>query len=156
MLVASMKVRFKLIPAAYLFLIKDERVLLMRRAGTGYKDGEWGLPAGHFDGDEAGTMAMVREAREEIGIKIDPAKLKLVHLMHRNGLDGGDGKENERIDLFFTLQEWTGEPTNCEPHKCDALQWFPLDALPAKTIDYMREALESYRDGIIYSERGWV
>lgn len=150
-----MKTHFKLIPAAYLFLIADGRVLLQRRANTGYQDGNWGVPSGHLLGDEAATMAMVREAQEEIGLAIDAQRLKLVHLMHRRGTDGGEGKDNERIDFFFELTEWTGEPRNCEPDHCDALTWFAITSLPENTIPYIRTALEAYQIGKTYSERGW-
>jgi hypothetical protein len=39
--------RFKLRAAAYLLLIKDGKVLLLRRSNTGWRDGEYTLPAGH-------------------------------------------------------------------------------------------------------------
>lgn len=58
-----MKTRFKLIPAAYLFLIDSGKVLLQRRANTGYEDGNWGVPSGHLVGDESATRAMVRDIR---------------------------------------------------------------------------------------------
>ena len=150
-----MNTRFKLIPAAYLFLVKNGKTLLQRRANTGYEDGNWGVPSGHLNGDESATMAMVREVREEVGLIIDAERLKLVHLMHRRGTDGGDGQDNERVDFFFELTEWTGEIINGEPDKCDALIWFPLTSLPDNTIFYVRAALEAYQSGIIYSERGW-
>jgi 8-oxo-dGTP pyrophosphatase MutT (NUDIX family) len=149
-----MKTRFKLIPAAYLFLIQEGKVLLQRRADTGYEDGNWGVPSGHLAGDESATMAAVREAREEIGLNVEAQCLKLVHVMHRRGTDD-DGKDNERVDLFFELTHWSGEPINCEPDHCDALTWFSLTALPTNTILYIRAALDAYRIGEIYSERGW-
>ena len=58
--VGAKKERFKLIPAVYLLLRRDEEVLLLRRANTGYQDGKYGLIAGHLDGDELGTVAMSR------------------------------------------------------------------------------------------------
>lgn len=79
----SKKVRFKLIPAVYLFLRKDNKVLLLKRANTGYQDGKYSVPAGHLDGDEVATKAMVREAQEEVGVVVDPKDMKLVHVCHR-------------------------------------------------------------------------
>ena len=150
-----MQTRFKLIPAAYLFLVNDGKILLQRRANTGYEDGNWGVPSGHLQGDESATMAMVREAREEIGLIIDAERLKLVHVMHRRGTEGGYGIDNERVDFFFELSHWEGEIINAEPNKCDALTWFPLTAPPTNAIPYIRAALEAYQSGEIYSERGW-
>jgi 8-oxo-dGTP diphosphatase len=44
---------------------------------------------------------------------------------------------------------------NLEPHKCDHLDWFPLDAWPEETIPYIREALEHVLAGRPYSDFGW-
>lgn len=140
--------RFKLILSVYIILIKDGKVLLLRRANTGYEDGKYGLPAGHADGDESGRAATCREAQEEAGIIVDPTDLKFVHCMHRR-------QEDERVDFFFTADTWQGEPQNMEPEKCDDLSWFPLDDLPVNTIPYIRQALEAHRDSVAYSEFGW-
>ena len=150
-----MKNRFKLIPAAYLFMVSDGKILLLRRANTGYGDGNWSVPAGHLDGDEPATMATVREAKEEIGLDIQAGDLGLVHIMHRCGTEGDDWKDNERIDLFFSLAKWSSEPVNCEPNKCDALTWFPLHGLPENVIPYIRSAIEAFQAGEVYSEQAW-
>lgn len=52
--------RFKLILSIYVILIKDGRVLLLRRAHTGYEDGKYGLPSGHADGNETARSATCR------------------------------------------------------------------------------------------------
>jgi len=62
--------RFKLTTAVYLVLRNESKVLLLRRANTGYQDGKYSLVAGHLDGDELGTVAIVREAKEEAGIDL--------------------------------------------------------------------------------------
>lgn len=140
--------RFKLILSVYIILVKDSETLLLRRANTGYEDGNYGLVSGHADGNEAATSAVCREVFEESGLKLSPKDVRFVHLMHRIGND-------ERIDVFFTVDQWEGEPFNKEPDKCDELDWFPLDQLPSNTIPYIRQALECYRKGIYYSEHGW-
>lgn len=137
--------RFKLILSIYLILIKDGKVLLLRRANTGYEDGKYGLPAGHADGNESARVATAREAKEEAGIEVNPEDLKFTHCMHRL-------QEDERVDFFFAADKWEGEPKNMEPEKCDDLSWFPLDDLPPNTIPYIKQALELYQQGIYYSE----
>ncbi|MGB1592331.1 MAG: NUDIX domain-containing protein, partial [Promethearchaeia archaeon] len=37
------------------------QVLLSRRLNTGFRDGQWGLPAGHVNPGESITAAAVRE-----------------------------------------------------------------------------------------------
>ncbi len=142
------KERFTLVPAVYIFLIQDGKILMLRRHNTGYEDGNYSVPAGHVDGGEPSSSAMIREAREEAGITIDPKDLKLVHTMHRT-------TNRESIDLFFTSSLWKGEITNCEPEKCDDLSWFPLTALPQNTIPYVKHAIEHWQRGVIFSEFGW-
>jgi 8-oxo-dGTP diphosphatase len=77
------KERFKLTPAAYVIFKKGDQVLLLKRAKTGYYDGYYSLPAGHFDGGETAKDVAVREVSEEVGLTIRPEDLKLVHVSHR-------------------------------------------------------------------------
>ena len=132
--------RFVVPVAVHLFLVRAVEVLLLRRANTGYEDGKYSVIAGHLDGGETVIAAAVREAREEVGIALDPAEVRVVGVMHRRAND-------ERIDFFVVAQVWAGEITNCEPHKCDELAWFPLDGVPENTIAYVRRALENFRAG---------
>lgn len=141
--------RFTLISAVHLFLVKDQRILLLRRFNTGYEDGNYSVPAGHLDGNEPAKIAMCREAKEEVNFVIKPANLKLIHLMHRKKLT------EERIDFFFTASHWQGAPQIIEPHKCDDLSWFFIKKLPANMVPYVRFAITQYLNGNLYSEYGW-
>jgi 8-oxo-dGTP pyrophosphatase MutT (NUDIX family) len=82
------KERPKLIPTAYLVLVRENKILLSRRYNTGFMDGMYGFPAGHLkDDEETLSQAMVREAREEIGAETASEDLELVHVMHRKQRD---------------------------------------------------------------------
>ncbi len=139
--------RFKVVPSVYLVLMKDNRILLSRRHNTGYFDGDYSFPAGHLDGDEPLKQAMVREAKEEINVIMDPADLELVHTMNRRIPD------NERVDFFFRAKKWQGEPEIMEPNKCDDLSWFEPNNLPRNIIPYIKQAIDSFLNNMIYSER---
>lgn len=141
--------RFTYIGSIYLFLVEDNKILLQRRFQTGFMDGFYGVPSGHLDGDETAREGCAREIKEEIGIEIKPQDLEVVHVTHRKE------KNDERIDFFMTAKQYAGKITNCEPHKCDDLSWFNVDDLPENTVEYVKRAIENYRDGISYSEFGY-
>lgn len=143
------KDRHKVIPASYLVLRDQDKVLLLRRFNTGYEDGKYGLPAGHVEAGETFTEALIREISEEVNLAIDPKDAHVVHIMHRKSHD------SERVDTFFVVEKYEGEIKNMEPHKCDDLSWYSLNELPENIIPYVRQALECVRDGKFYSEFGW-
>ena len=134
--------------AVHLFLLRDNQVLLLRRANTGYEDGNYSVVAGHLDGGESVTQAAIREAHEEVGVVLRPTDLRVVGVMHR-------WSNEERIDFFLLATAWGGTPANQEPDKCSELRWCALDALPANTIPYVRAALENFRQGVWFAEFGW-
>jgi 8-oxo-dGTP pyrophosphatase MutT (NUDIX family) len=140
--------RFTLVPAAYIILRKENKVLLIRRANTGYLDGFYSLPSGHIDGEEPAIQAAVREAKEEVGIDIDASDLHFVHVIHRVA----EEKDHERVDFFFETSKWKGETTNREPEKCDDIQWFSDDNLPAQLSPVVKQALQKIVAGEQYSD----
>src|SRR5688500_1097359 len=144
-----MSERFRAKVAVHVFLVREGSVLLLRRANTGYEDGNYSVPAGHLDGDESATSAGAREALEETGVVIDTATLKFVGVMHRKSND-------ERIDFFFEATSWSGELGNAEPEKCDELAWYAFDNLPPNVVPSVRRAIENSRAGIVFEEFGWV
>ncbi|MDP1883741.1 MAG: NUDIX domain-containing protein [Candidatus Moranbacteria bacterium] len=138
------KERFKFVVAAYLMLVRDGKILLLRRSNTGYEDGKRSLVAGHVDGGESFREAIVREAKEEAGIEIRLEDVSVAHVMQRIALG--------RISVFLTAEKWKGEIRNTEPDKCDDLGWFDIDDLPVNTIPYIKKAIENYKSDILYSE----
>jgi 8-oxo-dGTP diphosphatase len=140
--------RSTVVPAAYLFIVRAGRTLLLKRCNTGYYDGSHGVIAGHVEGGESATATACREAAEEAGIRIAPADLRFVHAMYRSASDG-------RVDFFFEAVRFAGEPRNMEPEKCDQMEWFPVDALPGTMVPYVCRAFGHWRAGIAYSEDGW-
>jgi len=141
-----MRARFPV--AAHIFLLKADTVLLLRRANTGYEDGNFGVVAGHVELGEPVSQAALREIKEEVGVIVHPADLQPVGVMHRLS-------DEERIDFFLVARRWIGEPVNAEPEKCSEIYWCPLHALPESTIPYVRQALLNFQAGLWYAEFGW-
>jgi len=96
------KERFKVVPAVYVIFQREGKVLLLKRANTGYMDGLYSLPAGHVDGDEPAVLAAVREAQEEVAVTLTRDSLRLAHVMHRQA-DPSD-RDGSTSASIFTLK----------------------------------------------------
>ena len=138
----------------HLLFFRDNQVLLLRRFNTGFEDGNYSVPAGHLDGGETVRAAAVREALEEVGVKVDLHDVEFATVTHRKSDDTLSGT-SERVDFFVHVNEWEGEPFNAEPEKCDELRWCEIDILPENTIPYVRNAIRNSLDGIPFDEFGW-
>ncbi|SFQ28140.1 NUDIX domain-containing protein [Amycolatopsis rubida] len=135
--------------AAHVFLVKEKECLLMRRAGSGYGDGLLGLPAGHVDLGETPTECAVREIAEELGIALDPARLRPGGTMLRNS-------QEPRVDVFFTARSWDGTPEIREPRKCTQLVWADPQRLPDDALDFIGQAWHDAQHGIPLREFGFA
>ena len=139
--------RFVVVPAAYVFLLRDGagglEVLLQLRQNTGFMDDHWAAAAaGHVEKGETAYDAARREALEEIDVR--DLDLSFVTAMQRTR--GGEPID-ERIDFFFTARSWVGEPRIVEPEKCADLRWCGLDDLPDPVVPHERSVLEALRAG---------
>ncbi|MBL1106485.1 NUDIX domain-containing protein [Streptomyces sp. 5-8] len=120
-------------------------VLMSRRAGAVYAAGLWHLPSGHLDGPHEDVVtALLREAREETGVTIDPADVRAAVTVHHRGPGG-----RSRTGFFFEVRRWRGDPRITEPQVCDAMDWFRLDVLPAGTVAYCKAGLDAYSAGAL-------
>ena len=144
--------RFVVVPASYVFFLRDDRVLLQLRQGTGFMDDHWAAAAaGHVEKGETADDAARREAVEEVGVT--DLELEFVTAMQRTR--GGEPID-ERIDFFFTCRSWSGEHRIVEPTKAAALEWFDLDALPDPVVPHVLAVLQGLTTGIApYSTFGF-
>ncbi len=134
--------------AVHLFLTRGEEILWLLREGTGWLDGHYSVVAGHVDARESASAAMIREAREEVGITLSPHDLEHVVTVHRDS-------DTERIDLFFLARDFEGEVRNMEPEKCGELVWASFDHAPQPRVPYVEAAFRAWRGGVAYVEFGW-
>ena len=129
----------------HLFFFREDQVLLLRRFNTGFRDGEYSVPAGHLEGGETVMEAAAREGAEEASVKIQLNDMTFSTVMHR--IEG-----EERVDFFVVVNQWEGEPFNAEPDKCDELCWVDVNALPTNIIPYVKQALANHQNGIPFDE----
>lgn len=135
--------------AVHIILQQNTQIFLLKRCGTGYKDGLWSLPAGRLEKHESLTQAAIREANEEAGVNIKASDLSEPLVMHHHDDRG------ERIYVFFMCGAWDGEPRNMEPDKCSEARWFQYTELPMEIIEHVKEAIHAIQAGKRYMEYGF-
>ena len=144
-----MKERYQSKVAVFLILTREiegqTQILLQKRCNTGYMDGKYDTAcSGHLEKGESLSMALCREAKEEINLDIQEKNLELVSIIHPY--------QEDYINVFFTTNKYTGTPKIMEPNKCDDLQWFNINELPKNTIIRIRNVIKNMKKGIIYDD----
>jgi ADP-ribose pyrophosphatase YjhB (NUDIX family) len=149
---------YQAIVDVHLLLMREGRVLLGRRANTGYGDGAYEPPSSRLAERETIVEAAIRVAAAQPGIALGPSHVSLAHVMH-------DVSGAGRIAFFLTADGWDGEPgggTDCrgtDGHGTDRhsaasysdFDWFDINDLPANMIDRARVAVRNYAAGVGFS-----
>lgn len=120
-------------------MIFDEagRIFLGKRGQKARNEqGTWELPGGAVDYGETLEAAILREVEEETGLTIRITQLlgAFDHIL-----------ETEHWVAVVYIAEWVaGNATVREPEKCDAVDWFFLDALPAPLSTISQANIAAY------------
>ncbi|KKW44475.1 MAG: MutT/nudix family protein, probable [Parcubacteria group bacterium GW2011_GWA2_56_7] len=56
------------------------------------------------------------------------------------------------LDVSFTAEIVSGEPTIMEPHRIEEVSWHPLDHLPTPLFPPVAAVLDALRTGKVYHE----
>ena len=118
-------------------ILRGERLLLVKRRKAP-EAGYWSLVGGKVDFLERAEDAVVRETREEVGLRIELGPL--LCLVEMIGIDG-----QHWVSPVYRAAIPSGEPVNREPDKIAELGWFALDAPPAPLAQAAREAIALLR-----------
>lgn len=136
-----MKATFK--SAIHIIIIKDNKILLQKRIGTKLWPGYYALPAGHIEEGENQYDALIREAKEELGIKITISDITNQYTVLRRNYFKIDNKILEPyIDYYFEINHYEGIPQIKEKNKCQELLWSNIEDLPMPFINYQAAFLE--------------
>lgn len=119
----------------------DGRLLMLRRANTGFMDGRFTLPGGHRRHRETVVDAAVRECREEACVDVEAVRPVAV-LPYAEG-----------VNVLFEALAWGGTPAIGEPEKCDGLVFAQPERLPEPLAPFVRTAIACWRDGRWFVER---
>ena len=137
----------------FLLLTRNDHVLLALRQGTGFADGMWNLPSGKAERAETAVAAVIREADEELGIRLCESEISFAATVHCRNSD-----TDIRVGLFFQAEAKDSPldvPYNAEPHKCAKIAWYPMTMLPATTMPYSALGIALYRRRAYFGATGW-
>jgi 8-oxo-dGTP diphosphatase len=135
----------------HLILIKDDKILLMKRTVKDESFGKYALVAGKVDVHESPRIALARETLEEVGVLIQPEDLKHIATIHHAKTDY-KAQKLDVIEFYFMPTKWEGVPTLLEPDKASELAFFPLDNLPSPVPNGLCLALNALNGGHSFIE----
>lgn len=137
-------------PSVNICIIEGSKVLLSRRANTGWMDGKLCIPGGHVEAGETPLQAIVREIREELGVTVEPVQLEFLCVVARKGTG------IEYVAYVFALRDSGIAFRNAEPDKCSELVWVDVNELPDDIIpDFEVILAQAVRDNKLYLETGF-
>jgi len=114
-----------IIPGANAMIRDGDKVLLQQRGDTGL----WNLPGGAMELGERIDQTLVREAREETGLAVEPVRLTGVYSDPRWTLTYPHGDQVQMFIAHFECRP-AGGALKIDGVETIDLRWFPLDALP--------------------------
>ncbi len=115
-------------PGVTAVVLRDEEVLLVRRAD----DGRWTPVTGIIDPGEEPAVAGAREVLEEASVVAVPERLAWVHVLPPMVYDNGD--RAQYLDHTFRFRYVSGQAAPGDDENTEA-RWFRLDALPPMSTE---------------------
>lgn len=104
-------------------VIKDDKILLVKRVNKLLEGGKWGLIGGFVERNETAKQAVEREVFEETGYKITNINLLTIR-------DNPDRPHEDRQNFAFVYLCEAGEKAGQPDKESTAQEWFSFDNLP--------------------------
>ncbi len=117
-----------------------EIFLSKRSQNSKNERGCWEVPGGGVDFGERLQDAVVREIREEYGVK-----LEIIEQWPASDHFIPAEKQHWAATTFLARLEPGAVPRIMEPNKCDGIGWFALDNLPSPLSIITQMDIEKYR-----------
>jgi ADP-ribose pyrophosphatase YjhB (NUDIX family) len=108
-------------------VLKDNKILLVKRTKKLLEGGKWGLVGGYVERDETNAQAAAREIMEETGWQI-----KNLILLTINDNPDRPNEDHQNISLVYFCEatQKTGEAD----WESDEQKWFDMNEIPDESI----------------------
>lgn len=114
--------------SASVVLWRGEEILVMKRGLGGFAGGGWFIPGGHVEQGERPNESAAREVFEETGIRVDPARLRLVDVMTYE-----TGRGTAHTVIYNGVSPAGAEPVINDEHL--VWRWMAPEAYIARFLD---------------------
>jgi 8-oxo-dGTP diphosphatase len=104
-------------------VMKDDQILLAKRAEGLLEAGKWCLLGGYANRDETTEETGIRESMEESGWEVNNLRLLRIN-------DNPNRPHEDRQNIDFIYIADAVEETGEKDWESDEVRWFPLDNLP--------------------------
>ncbi|HMS23518.1 MAG TPA: NUDIX domain-containing protein [Candidatus Saccharibacteria bacterium] len=121
-------------------IIENEQGQVFIGKRTGSHAPHYSIPGGKLELGETFEQGAIREIQEEHGITIVKPKVIAV----TNNLETYRAEGIHFISVILLAKAFEGEPSICEPDKCEEILWADPTSLPQPHFDASRLAIECY------------
>lgn len=125
-------------------------VMLHQRKGKLGKD-YWGTGGGHIEMGESLQDAALRELSEEAGPQLKVKNVKFLGVMNFTEL-----QPKHYIDISFSAEWESGEPTNNAPEETTDWQWMPIDEMPSPLFPPVEKYLVALKTGQFFFDSKFI
>lgn len=106
-------------------VLKEKRILLVKRTGKLLEGGKWGLVGGFVERDETLKEAVSREVLEESGYRVEGIELLTIR-------DNPDRPKEDRQNISCVFICRATEKVGNSDWEVDDQQWFDLTDVPSE------------------------
>lgn len=122
-------------------VLKDNKILLVKRTGKILEGGKWGLPCGFMERGDTILSAIDREVFEETGWRVSDKTLLRIK-------DSPNRPHEDRQNVGFTFFCKADAKEGDKDWESDEVKWFELNALPPAS----EIAFDHFEDIELYKE----
>lgn len=119
-------------------VIRDDKILLIKRAKHITNGGKWAIPGGFVDRDETCEEAAIRELKEETNLTATSTKLFKVN-------DNPNRRNEDRQNIAFVYAMKAEGELIAQESEVDDIKWFDISDLP-KAEDFAFDHLEIIKE----------